>query len=182
MKTFAAFTLTLLLAACASGGIQRVTDPDLPHALPGSGPVAVSWTDPAQFSELRMSNNRYEAERGDWVRQLAAYLQESAARMLPAGEHLELVITDIRRAGNYPPWGGSQLQDVRLMRDIDWPRMTVEFIRRDAAGNVIAQGEGKASDPGYLGRAGGAGSNDPLRYEKRMIDDWVRAEFGAHRR
>ena len=77
-KTF----LIPLLAALAIAPLHaasNVTDPDRPRALPGDGPVHVEWTDPAQFSELRYSRNRWEAQQGDWVTQLAEYLQERAA-------------------------------------------------------------------------------------------------------
>ena len=55
---------------------STVTDPSRPRALPADGPVSVEWTDPAEFSELRFSQNRWEAQQGDWVTQLARYLQQ----------------------------------------------------------------------------------------------------------
>lgn len=87
-----------------------------PRALSSEGNVDVRWTDPAQFAEMRFSGNRWEAQRGDWVTQLATHFQQSAARRLPDGQHLSVTITDIRRAGQYEPWHGPRMQDVRIVR------------------------------------------------------------------
>ena len=55
--------------------------------------------------------------------------------------------------------------------------MTVQFRRLDADGKVVAEGERKLSDPSYLMGIQPLNDSDPLRYEKRMIDSWVRREF-----
>jgi hypothetical protein len=184
MKLRNACTLAVLLAVATAAGsagakVRNVTDPDAPRSLPDAGPVSVGWTDPAQFSEIRYSHNPSEARRGDWVEDLAGYLRERAQARLPAGERLELTITDIQRAGNYEPERGIRFDDVRVMRDLYPPRLTLTLKRTGADGQVIAEGERKLSDPGFLRGAGVGNSSDPLRYEKRMIDRWLVKEFPA---
>ena len=61
------FAAALLATSMASAKVRNVTDPDAPRSLPAEGPVAVQWTDPAQFTDLKFSGNRWEAARGDWV-------------------------------------------------------------------------------------------------------------------
>ena len=41
----------------------------------------------------------------------------------------------------------------------------------------LDQGERKLIDSSYLFNSSIGMSNDPLRYEKRLLDDWVRREF-----
>ena len=173
-----ATVLALALSAGAQAQTRNVTDPAAPRALETDGPVAVEWTDPAEFTEIRNSSNRWEARRGDWVRQLAGHLAESAGNQLAVGERLDVRFTDIRRAGDYEPWRGAQMDHVRIMRDIHWPRMTLEFSHFDATGNLLAQGERSLADPSYLSSSARARSHDPLRYEKAMIDRWLRQELG----
>lgn len=178
MKTRLLAAVVLLGAALsgpASAAPRTVVDADAPRSLQRAQPVQVSWTDPAQFTELRHSRNRWEAERGDWVRQLAEHLQETAAKSLPPGQRLEVLITDIKRAGDFEPWGGMSMRDVRIMRDIYPPRISLQFTRYDAAGAVLDQGERKLADVGYLTQS--SFGNDALRYEKRLIDDWVRQDL-----
>jgi len=168
--------LGLTLAMPALAKVRNVTDPDQPRSLPEQGAVSVSWTDPAQFTELRYSRNRWEAKRGDWVRQLAEHLRTSAGERLPPGERLDIVITDIRRAGDYEPWHGASAQDIRFMREIYPPRITLNFKRYDASGRVVAEGERKLVDSMYLSSTGTSDS-DLLRYEKQLLDDWLRRDL-----
>lgn len=170
----------LLLAALAfpaAAGVRNVTDPDAPRSLPADGTVDVRWTDPAQFTDIRYSGNRFEAARGNWVMQLAEHLQERALKELPAGERLEVEITDIRRAGAYEPWAGPSMQNVRIMRDVYTPRIELTFQRLAPDGTVLAEGERKLVDGAYLMRSSPLGNSDPLRYEKTMIDRWLRNEL-----
>lgn len=174
-----ALLLALALSATvASARIRNVTDADAPRALPEQGPVDVRWDDPRTFSEIRYSHNIAESRRGTWVEQLAAYLRNRAQPRLPAGEHLDVTITDIELAGDYEPWRGPQFQDTRFIRDIYPPRLTLTFTRTDANGAVIATGERKLTDLGFLMSSGTTGlSSDPLRFEKGLIDRWLAREL-----
>jgi hypothetical protein len=169
----------LLVIGCASAAPRSVTDPQAPRALSGDGPVKVSWTDPAQFTEIRQSSNRFEAERGDWVQQLAQYAQKTASKQLQPGQTLEVTITDIKRAGDYEPWHGPRGTDIRILRDIYPPRITLSYTLRDARGQVLAEAERKLSDSSYLHNIGLQRDTDPLRYEKRLLDDWAQRDLRA---
>ncbi|MDR2872349.1 MAG: DUF3016 domain-containing protein [Xanthomonadaceae bacterium] len=172
----------LSLSVPLLAGPYDVTDPQLPRQLPDSGPVQVAWTDPAEFSDIRSSGNRWEARRGDWVRQLAVYLRSRASRQLADGERLEVTITDIQRAGRYEPWLGSAVGDVRIVRTMYPPWIELDFILRDAQGTVLSEGHRRLTDLAFLHRnAGRISSSDPLRHEKRLLNDWVRREFGPMR-
>ena len=155
---------------------STVTDPSRPRALPADGPVSVEWTDPAEFSELRFSQNRWEAQQGDWVTQLARYLQERAAARLPEGQRMDVTITDIKRAGSFEPWHGANANNIRVMRDVYPPRMTLQVRITDADGRVVSEGEQRLVDTAFLMNSRPM-DTDPLRFEKDMIDDWIRREF-----
>ena len=66
--------------------------------------------------------------------------------------------------------------DIRIVKDIYPPRMTLRFVVKGADGQVLAEGERKLVDHGFL-TGTNVNSNDSLRYEKRLIDDWLRREF-----
>lgn len=170
-------TLALALPGAADARVRNVTDPDAPRSLPVDGRIDVRWTDPAQFSDIRHSGNRWQASRGNWVVQLAEHLRESAGKRLSPGQRLEVEITDIRRAGMYEPWHGIRLHDVRILRDHYPPRMDLRFRLFGADGTVLAQGERELVDGGFLMRSTSFGDSDPLRYEKAMIDRWLRKEL-----
>ena len=169
----------LAVAGCASSSGKDMLAADAPRALPESGPVSVAWADPATFRELRNSHNRYDAARGGWLTDLAEYMRKRAEAQLPSGERLQLTITDVDRAGDYEPWRGPNLYDVRVVRDIYPPRMTVQVRHFDASGALGSEGERKLSDPAFLLGTTPINDSDPLRYEKRMIDSWLRRELNT---
>jgi hypothetical protein len=173
-----ACAIAIVLAACAGTHALRVTDAGQPRALPGTGAVNVHWADPTQFTELRYSFNRSEAARGDWVVQLAEYIRDRAAKQLPPGERLDVEILDIERAGEYEYMFGPNT-DVRVMRDVYPPRMRLHVRRTGADGALLEDGERRISDIAYLNGPQPLSSSDPLRYEKRMIDRWVRRELAT---
>lgn len=186
MKSRSALLVALLVVAAAAGTasakVRNVTDPDAPRSLPEQGPVSVRWENPAQFADIRYSHNQAEARRGNWVEQLATHLRERAQKRLPPGQRLDVNITDIDRAGDYEPWRGLQFQDVRFIRDLYPPRITLTFRRTNADGSVIAEGERKLSDSGFLMSTNSGGSaSDPLRFEKGLIDRWLSRELAEPR-
>ncbi|MBD9371009.1 DUF3016 domain-containing protein [Xanthomonas sp. XNM01] len=178
-----ALTLALLLplVALPAQAARQVTDPDLPRALPADGKaVSVEWSDPARFSDILYSGNRWEAERGDWVTQIASYLQDRADKRLPEGQRMDVTITDIQRAGRYEPWLGVRYDSVRIMRDMYPPQISLNFRITDTDGQVVAEGERKLRDSSYLQNVRST-DTDALRYEKRMLDDWLRREIPVDR-
>ncbi|SEM08207.1 Protein of unknown function [Pseudoxanthomonas sp. GM95] len=176
-RTHLALIAVLALASApALAAVRNVTDPNLPRALPSDGPVSVSWTDPAQFSDIRNSTNRWEAQRGNWVYDLAAYMRKEATKDLQPGQTLDVRFTDMDRAGEYEPWHGPSADHIRIMKDIYPPRMTFDYTLRDADGRVVDEGQRKLTDMSYLMGARPMDS-DPLRFEKRMIDDWTHREL-----
>lgn len=171
-----ALALTLAMAGSAVAG-NSLLSKDAPRALPDNGPVSVAWADPATFTELKASGNRFEAAQGDWLLQLAKYMRKQADKQLAPGNKLELTIVDIQRAGRYEPWHGLDRQNIRMIRDIYPPRMTVKYRETDANGAVVAEGERKLTDLAFMVNSGMINDSDPLRYEKRMIDSWLRRDF-----
>lgn len=181
MKPSFALSLLLLagtLAFDASARIRNVTDPEAPRSLPEQGPVNVRWQDPAKFSEIRYSHNASESRRGNWVEALASHVRKYATPRLPAGERLDVEILDVELAGDYEPWRGIQFQDTRIVREIYPPRITLSFTRTGANGEVIAQGERKLVDHGFMMGANTSGlGSEPLRFEKTLLERWLAREL-----
>lgn len=178
LRTHRILAPVMLLAALALAGnawATRVTDPDYPRSLEQDGPVSVEWSDPAGFSEVRYSRDRFEATRGDWVRAIAKHLAKRAGAALAPGERLEVTITDIERAGEYEPAG---INRVRIVREIYPPRIELRYTLYNAAGEAVDSGERALTDLGFLNRSTGrVWTGDPLRFEKRLLDDWIREDI-----
>lgn len=171
---FALAAATLLLGACAAPAPHEKFMPDR---------VQVAWAPTAKLSEVRDNPIwRGWLKPEDWQRMLSEHLRKRADVVLPPGERLEVTVDDIKLAGDYEPWRGPNLQDVRIMKDIYPPRLDLHYRLLGADGAPIREGENKLRDMAYLERTLPASdTNDPLRYDKRMIDDWLRKEFGPPR-
>lgn len=143
--------------------------------------VNVTWPEPATLSEVKEAHGRGWQRGEAWLVDLRKHLVRQADRVLPSGERLDVTFTDIKLAGSFEPWRGPQFDDVRIVKDIYPPRIDLRFTVTAADGHVVADGERTLRDPGFLTRSI-ANSSDPLRYEKRLLDDWVRREFDSGKR
>lgn len=139
--------------------------------------VQVTWAPNDQLSEVRQNSmHRGYLQPAQWQQSLGDYLRRRAERLLPAGQQLDVTIDDIKLAGDFEPWRGPDMQDVRFMKDIYPPRIDLHFRLTGASGATLREGSAKLRDLAYLQHAL-PNDSDPLRYDKRMIGDWLRAEF-----
>lgn len=161
--------LTLIPAALALVGAMAVVHADAPR-------VRVDWINPAGFSDVRQSMCRTRTNPEEWLGDLAKYVQRRAEKMIGAGQRLQVTFTDVMRAGLCEPWRGPRWDDIRIVKNIYPPSINLHYVLTNADGTTVRKGEAKLSDVAYLNR-GTPNSNDPLRYEKRMLDDWLRREF-----
>ena len=142
------------------------------------GIVSVTYADPASFSDARTAPRESEAARRAWLDALSEHLSERAAAALPAGQRLEVQLTDVRRAGSTEPWQGPQAGQLRIVRDIYPPRIDLEFKRMAPDGTVLQATRRQLRDTAFMMRPSPY-PDDPLRFEKSLLDDWVRKEFGG---
>ncbi len=142
--------------------------------------VQVAWAPTETLSEVKDN----PMQRGwlrpkDWTRDLGDHLRKRADGILPAGEQLTVSIDDVKLAGAFEPWSGPAAQDIRFLKDIYPPRMDLHYSLTSADGTMIREGQSRLRDGGYLQHTVTT-SSDPLRYDKRMIDVWLRKEFGPN--
>lgn len=166
-----ALAAAMLASACAS-----TRAPAGAGSLDAQGPVTVSWQDPAGFSELTFG--AVPLDRGTWIRPLAQHLRHQAERLLPPGHRLDVELLDVDRAGEYEPGRHPGIHEVRVVRDLYPPRIHLRFRHFDGQGSLVAEGERRLVDGAFLQRSGTL-DTDPLRFEKRLLDDWLRRELGV---
>ena len=137
--------------------------------------VSVTYVDPEKFSEAREFGQQDRFNHNNYLEPLKAHLIKRAERMLPAGDRLAVTITDVKLAGGYEPWHGPNLMYVRFMKDIYPPRIDLTFKLIGSDGTVLREGSRKLRNLGYL-QSGLArpGDTDPLRYDKGLLDSWLR--------
>lgn len=158
----------------------------LPPALAATPPstaasdarVSVTYANPEQFTEARTYGQQDRFNDLKYLEPLKTYLIKRATKVLPPGDHLDVTITDIKLAGGYEPWHGPNLMNVRFMKDVYPPRIDLTFKLTGSDGGVLREGERKLRNLGYLqSGAARATDTDPLRYDKALLDSWLRREF-----
>jgi len=85
-------------------------------------------------------------------------------------------------AGDFEPWRGAQFQDVRVVKEIYPPRINLSYKLTDASGAVVKEGEESLRDTSFMLTTTPIPNNDSLRYEKALLDNWLRREFPKQRK
>jgi len=150
----------------------------LAAALPAAaaGTATVTFTDPDRYTDAGFSREHPSGrELGALRRDLEKHFQELAKRYLADGESVAIEVLDIDLAGRFEP--AARIHDVRIVRDIDWPRFRLRYtLSRDGVADPSV--EERVSDRSFLMSINAYGGGDRLRYEKGMLDDWFRQRFG----
>lgn len=165
-----------MVAGCAVQGPEQGRAAGARQGAVPAGIVSVTFDDPSRFDASRSGPGETDKARRAWVDALAQFLAERAAPRLPQGQRLEVHLTDVQRAGSFEPWRGPQAADVRIVRDIYPPRIDLRFKLLDADGKLLREGSRQLRDATFM-MGPDLYPNDPLRYEKTLLDYWLRAEL-----
>jgi hypothetical protein len=136
--------------------------------------VNVRFIAPERFTDAG-SNGFRSADEGT-LATFRAYLQRLGDRFLALGQNLTIDILDIDLAGDYEPWRGGSLGDVRIMRDITPPRFRLRYVLTEK-GKRARSGEETLTDINYQMNPSGRFGSDRYGYEKALLDDWFRRMF-----
>ena len=163
------------LAATAASAIAKDDTAPKPASR-----TEVIFFEPQNFTDATDTYNGGDKSRAAVLDQLKDYLQQRVPMYVPEGYTLKITITDVDLAGEFEPWRAGALRDVRIVKEIYPPRINLAFKLTNAEGETVKAGERVLRDLTFQMSASPASNNDPLRYEKAMIDEWLRTEFGRN--
>lgn len=170
MKTIR-FLLPFALGLLAAGS-ARAFDP-----VKGLPRVDVVFTEADKFTDVRDGAfGDSESGRNAILGELRDYFVKQAGRLLAPGQMLKITVTDVDLAGEYEPWRGPQWDNVRIVKDIYPPTIKLAFQLTGADGQVLKKGDRVLRDLAFMMTLS-IDRNDSRRYEKALIDDWLREEF-----
>ena len=170
MKTLP-LTLSVLLGMTAISSGQAANEKAAPRA-------EVTYSNPEKFTDAADSQRGSDFGRDANLDELREHVLRRANAHVPVGQKLEVTITDIDFAGEIEPWRSPQAHDVRIIKDIYSPRIDLTYRLIDVAtGAVVKEGESRLRDLTFTMNIH-ANRNDHRVYEKALLDDWLRKEFG----
>jgi hypothetical protein len=134
--------------------------------------VQVSFNHPERYSDAELRNG----SAAPVLRGIESHLTFLGDCYLAPDQVLKVEILDIDLAGRFEP-GRPYAADVRVMRQVTWPRIRLRYALEDDA-HVVARGEDTIRDLQYLRYRYNSMANDPLRYEKAMLNEWFLTRLG----
>lgn len=120
-------------------------------------------------------------DREDTMRTLGEYLHKLGDKYLAPNQTLKIEVLDVDLAG-WPRFGGRGPHQFRTVTgNADYPSMRVRYTL-EGPGLRGETREETIEDTNYFTRGTVTqryASNEPLYFEKRMLDDWFKNRFGA---
>ncbi|HEY0965938.1 MAG TPA: DUF3016 domain-containing protein [Opitutaceae bacterium] len=171
MKTLTHSPLSWL----ATAGLVLVSALTVSAAGADTARAEVTYEQPEKFTDVRDGDFESQRGRDHTLDLLRKHIEKRAASTLPAGYTLAVVVSDLDLAGDYEPWR-TKFTDVRIVRDIYPPRISLEYTLKDGAGQVVANAKRELTDMAFL-QTLAIDRTDTLRFEKALIDTWIRQDI-----
>jgi hypothetical protein len=167
------FSTGLLIAFLLATGCATAKSMDT-----SASRVSVTFIEPEKFTDARRAE--LEPTSSAILHDLERFLIDTAAPYVPANMKLNIRFTDIDLAGDFELFRGPQADHVRITRGLYPPRIALEFELVDSTETIVKSGKRNLTDIDYQLRSVYP-REDYLRYEKDILRDWLRAEFGGLR-
>ena len=145
--------------------------------------VEIEWDKPEKYRDVRPSNESRKRFREATFERINEFMNKLALS-LPENNKLLMKVSDLDLAGEVWPASfvglGHSASDVRIIKNIDIPRINFSYQLLDEFGEVVQQAEIKLKDMSFLDRSSHIFRNEPLSYEKNMLKRWFKKEFDSH--
>lgn len=137
-----------------------------------AGEAKISLQNPDKFTDIEPGNGTDKSFRKGLERAFTAELAKSA-KALPAGQILEVTFTDIDLAGEVDPVELPGAFQMRLLKDVYFPRLQFDYRVLDASDAVVSEQKGvELKDMSYLSGPRSATTSTSFYYETRMLREW----------
>ncbi|MCG9695521.1 DUF3016 domain-containing protein [Shewanella sp. Isolate11] len=168
--------LKVLMMAAVLLSLNVCAEEVTPDPVTQEGMVNITWQGVDKYRDIKAVSeiqSRYEQRVFDVI---TKQLNKSVSKVFKANQTLKMQVTDVDLAGDVrPTFGATASHDIRLITDLYPPRLTFSYqVLEDE--KVIMVGDEKLKDMGFL-QTTGVTSNQPLRYEAKMLDEWVKKKI-----
>jgi hypothetical protein len=143
--------------------------------LPSSH-VLVIFTKPEKFSDVRDGGFPTIDGRDKILASLRDFVTRRAAAYIPAGDAFYINFVDIALAGRLAI---GDVENVRVFTRGSPPVFVFGWAITDSKGTVLRKGTERLRENEYMSLLSPALSSDKYRYEKAVLDDWMRNNLGA---
>lgn len=156
-----------LIGLLLFGGCAAAAPVDVPDSR-------VSVT-PEKFTDARRAE--MEPTSTGVLDELQKFIVATGARYVPENMKLNIRVTNVDLAGDFELFRAPQADQVRITKGVYPPHIVLEFEVVDGTEKVVKSGKRDLTDINYQLRSVSPREDYP-RYEKDILRDWMRAEFG----
>ncbi len=143
-----------------------------------AGEAKVSWGKLDEFTDIHAGSEFKERFQERLTKEFEAVFS-AFAKKLPDGYELNIDVTDIDLAGDARPGQWMYGQQIRVMREIYWPRMNFSYTLKNAKQEIIISGKEELRDMDYLHRFRIPSGNTTFEFEEKMLQDWFKKQVLA---
>lgn len=137
-----------------------------------AGEALVEWKHPEKYTDIRSGDQSVEGMRKSIAKSLGGEFSGLAAQ-LPPGYRLSVTVTDLDLAGEVDPIPMRTMNEIRVLKDIYFPRMVFDYRLEDPAGAVLLEQSGVVlDDMQYMSAIRTTRSGESFYAERKMIRDW----------
>ena len=140
-----------------------------------AGEAKITWQDPDNYTDIRPTDETRDAFRNRVFKDLGAVF-EDLAKQLPDGVMWDITVTDVDLAGDVRPMMRAGMNDIRIVKEVYWPRMSIQYKMTDASGKVLAEGKEDIKDMNFMMNSSGLYGGSSFQYEERMLRDWFKKQ------
>ena len=134
--------------------------------------IKVEWVQPEKYTDIRPSNESKALYRKHVIESFDKFWTKLSEK-LPQGYKLALTIKDVDLAGDVNPLYRVDNRDIRVIKDMYFPKITLDYQLQDAAGAVVASEQNvKIKDMNFMSSVGLRFSSQEFGHEKNMLEKW----------
>ena len=133
--------------------------------------VRVHWLHPEKFTDIRAGNQSQDDFTAHVIKELNLVITDLAKKM-PDGLTWNVNVTDLDLAGDVHPMARMGGHEIRIIKDLYWPRMSLNYTVTDQKGAVVAEGKDDISDMNFLSGAYLIPMTSDFKYEEKMLRTW----------
>jgi hypothetical protein len=164
IKKFFAIALLIVAGCAASAPVEESVSR-----------ISVAFIESEKFTDARRAD--MEPTSTGVLGELQKFIIATGARYVPENMKLNIRVTNVDLAGDFELFRGPQADQVRITKGLYPPHLVLEFEVVDSTAKVVKSGKRDLTDINYQLRSVYP-REDYLRYEKDILRDWLRAEFG----
>ncbi|GGC59014.1 DUF3016 domain-containing protein [Undibacterium terreum] len=139
-----------------------------------AGEAKVTWQDPDHYTDINPTNETRAGFRARVFKGLDEVF-DSLAKELPDGYKLQVTVTDLDLAGDVKPMRGPGGQDIRVVKDIDWPKMSFSYVLSDSQDKQVAAGNEDLKDINFRSSVK-INTGGSFYYEENLLKDWFKKQ------